>query len=111
MNQKLPNATVALVLAIISYVACCFSYGIGGIVLSIIALVLANKDRKTYLLQPENYDNYSQVKTARILAIVALILSVLIILSSLGALLFFGSMEGLQNWAEEMQRQQMEAAQ
>lgn len=111
MNQKLPNATLALVLAIIAYVACCFSYGLGGIVLSIIALVLANKDRKTYLLQPENYDNYGQVKTARILAIVALALSVLIILLSLGALLFFGSIEGIENWAEEIQRQQMEGVQ
>ncbi|MGO2357875.1 CCC motif membrane protein [Mesonia sp.] len=111
MNQKLPNATLALVLAIISYVACCLSYGIGGIVLSIIALVLANKDRKTYLLQPENYDNYSQVKTARILAIIGLILSGLLILSAVGALIFYGSLDGIENWAEEIQRQQIESAQ
>jgi len=110
MNQKLPNATVSLVLAIVSYVACCF-YGIGGIVLSIIALVLANKDKKTYLLQPENYDNYGQVKTARILAIVALILSTLVFLTCVGAIIFFGSAEGIQQWAEEMQKQQIEAAQ
>ncbi|TXK79363.1 CCC motif membrane protein [Mesonia sp. K4-1] len=111
MTQKLPNATLALVLAIISYVACCLSYGLGGLVLSIIAFVLANKDRKTYLLNPENYDNYGQVKTARILAIVALILSALIVISSIAALLFFGSLEGLEQWANEMQQQQIEAAQ
>jgi len=111
MNQKLPNATLALVLAILAYVACCLSSGLGGIVLSVVALVLANKDRKTYLLQPENYSNYGQVKTARTLAIVALILSGLILLSALGALLFFGSIEGIENWAEEIQRQQMEGVQ
>lgn len=111
MNQKLPNATLALILAIISYIACCISSGLGGVILAIIALILANKDRKTYSLQPENYDNYSQVKTARILAIISLVLSGLILLASLGALLFFGSIEGIENWAEEIQRQQMEAAQ
>lgn len=110
MTQKLPNATLALVLAIISYVACCF-YGLGGIVLSVIALVLANKDKKAYLLQPENYDNYGQVKTARILAIIALILSTLIFLFCVGAILFFGSLEGLEQLANEMQQQQIEAAQ
>ncbi|PZD77038.1 CCC motif membrane protein [Mesonia sp. K7] len=108
-NRKLPNATISLVLGIISYVACCFSWGIGGIVLSGIALYLSNKDRKTYALAPEQYDNYSQVKTARIIAIIGLVLAILFFITCMVMLVSFGSMEAVEEWAKEMQQAQLEA--
>jgi hypothetical protein len=76
-QQKLPNATLSLVLGIISFIACCCSAGIGGLIFSGIALLLANKDLKLYKQEPELYSNYSQLNTARIIAIVGLILAVL----------------------------------
>ena len=76
-QQKLPNATIALVLGILSYLCCCFSAGIGGIILSGIAFFLTTKDENLYKQYPENYSNYSQVKTAKIVAIIGLVLGVL----------------------------------
>ncbi len=78
-QRKLPNATISLVLGIISFVCCCFG-GIGGLILSGIALILANKDMKLYKQAPEEYSNYSQLKTARVIAIIGLILSIIAIL-------------------------------
>jgi len=105
-NRKLPNVTISLVLGIISFIACCFSWGIGGILLSGIGLFLANKDKKTYLLSPDSYDNYGQLKTARTIAIIGLILGVLTLLLIVVMLVMFGGIAGL----EEFQRQQMEQA-
>ena len=78
-NQKLPNATISLVLAILSLIGCCCTSGIGGVILSCIALFLTNKDEKTYAENPELYSNFSQVKTAKIIAIISLVLSVIIL--------------------------------
>ena len=89
-QQKLPNATISLVLGIISFIACCFSSGFGGLILSGIALFLANKDKKTYNENPDQYENYSQVKTARIIAIIGLILAIIIVLIFIGAMIIFG---------------------
>ena len=79
-QQKLPNATISLVLGIISFFCCCFSWGIGGMLLSGIALFLVKKDTKLYSENPDLYDNFSQVKTARIIAIIGLILGALTLL-------------------------------
>ena len=79
-QQKLPNATISLVLGIISFICCCFSWGIGGMLLSGVALLLTKKDTKLYAENPELYSNFSQVKTARIIAIIGLILGALTLL-------------------------------
>ena len=81
-QQKLPNVTIALVLGIISFIACCCSAGIGGLIFSGIAFFLVTKDEKLYSLQPEIYENYSQLKTAKIIAIIGLALSVISLLYS-----------------------------
>lgn len=73
MEQKLPNATIAIVLSILGLLCCCF-YGVPGLILGGIALILVNQDEKKYRAQPENYTNYSTVKTAKILAIIAIVL-------------------------------------
>jgi hypothetical protein len=78
-KQKLPNATAVLILGIASIVTCC-CYGILGLILGIIALVLAKKDLALYAENPELYDNYSNLNTGKILAIIGIVLSALSIL-------------------------------
>ena len=63
-QQKLPNATTSIVLGSVSFICCCFSAGIGGVILSGIALFLTKKDESLYAQQPDLYSNYSQIKTA-----------------------------------------------
>lgn len=77
-QNKLPNATAVLILGIFSILTC-WCYGVLGILLAIIALVLANKDMKLYNENPENYSNVSNLKTGRIMAYIGLALSVLFI--------------------------------
>ncbi len=74
-QQKLPNVTIALVLGIISFLCCFCSSGLGGVLMSGIALFLTNKDAKTYAANPENYNNFSQLKTAKIIAIIGLVIA------------------------------------
>ncbi|QWX84530.1 DUF4190 domain-containing protein [Cellulophaga sp. HaHaR_3_176] len=75
-QQKLPNVTIALVLSIVSFLCCCFSMGIGGIILSGIALFLISKDTKLYNQNPQEYSNFSALKTAKIVAIIGLVLAI-----------------------------------
>jgi len=75
-QQKLPNVTIVIVLSIIGLVCCCVA-GIPGILFGGIGLILALKDEKLYKENPNDYSNYSQLKTAKILAIVALAIGVL----------------------------------
>lgn len=76
-QQKLPNATAIIVLAIISYLCCCF-YGF-GIIPAIIALVLAMGSQKKYNADPQQYSNISTIKTGKIVAIIGLILNIVMI--------------------------------
>jgi beta-lactamase regulating signal transducer with metallopeptidase domain len=105
-EQKLPNATVSLILGIISFIACCLSSGFGGVILSAIALYLANKDLKMAQPNPELYENYNTVKTAKIIAIVGLVLAAITAIMSIVLLIIFGSVDAIQEWAQEMQAAQ-----
>jgi len=67
--KQLPNATTVMVLGILSIVTC-FCYGIIGVILGIIALVIAKKDFQLYRENPEVYDGYSNLNTGRICAII-----------------------------------------
>jgi len=78
-QQKLPNATISIILGIISFIGCCCTSGFGGIILSGIAFFLAKKDEKKYIENPELYSNYGQVKTAKIIAIIGLVLGLIIV--------------------------------
>jgi len=101
-QQKLPNVTISLVLGIISFVACCCTSGIGGVLFSGIALFLANKDRKTYFENPENYSNYSQLKTARIVAIIGLALAVLSLIVSIFYIISLGGWNAYMEHQREL---------
>ena len=94
-QQKLPNATVVLVLGICSIVSC-ICYGIFGLILGIVALVLAKKDLETYKANPALYSNYSNLSVGRILAIVGLVLSILYIILIVCLFMYIG-MEAFQN--------------
>lgn len=73
-KQKLPNATAVLILGILSILTCCCG-GIIGLILGIVALILAQKDMKLYLESPELYSGYPNLNTGKILAIIGIILS------------------------------------
>lgn len=77
-KQKLPNGLIVLIFGILSIFTCCF-YGIPGLILGIVAIILAQKDLTKYRENPELYSNASQVKTGKVLAIIGLILSLLFI--------------------------------
>jgi uncharacterized protein MpPF26 len=101
-KQKLPNATAVLVLGILSILTCC-CYGIVGLILGIVALILAKKDMALYAANPENYEGFSNINTGRILAIIGIVLSSVYLLINLYMWIFIGA-EGMQ----EMQQNLME---
>ena len=94
-KQTLPNSTGILVLGILSIVTCCF-YGVVGLALGIVALVMAKKSIKLYKEAPENYTGYSNIKTGKVLAIIGIILNILLLIAIVGVISFFGY-EALQN--------------
>ncbi len=104
-QQALPNATGVLVLGILSIVFC-FCYGIIGITLGIIALIMGNKAIKLYLNAPESYSesSYKNVKAGKTCAIIGLCLSsiyiifLIIYIGILGAALGTGLMQGFGNF-------------
>lgn len=104
-QQKLPNVTIAIVLAIVSFICCCFSAGIGGILLSGIALFLVNKDAKLYKQNPEDYSNFSTLKTAKTVAIIGLVLGVITLLWSIFSIVSMGGWEGYMEQNQELLEQ------
>mgnify|MGYP001454520942 CR=1 FL=1 len=99
----LPNATAVLILGIVGIIGCC-CYG-GGVILSIIALVLASKDMRLYRANPHMYTpgSYSNLNAGRICAIIGLILSLLSIISMV-------TMIGLVGWEALQDPQAMQEA-
>ncbi|MBT0549640.1 CCC motif membrane protein [Riemerella anatipestifer] len=106
MKQNLPNATLVLVLGILSILGCC-CYGVPGIILGVVALVMYKKDNQLYLANPELYANYSNLTTGRILAIIGIVLSALNVLAYVVLIVLFGfealtDQELLQERIQEM---------
>lgn len=75
-QQPLPNAGGILAMGIIS-IAVCWCYGIFGIALGIISLILGNKAIKLYKENPSQYSesSYKNVNAGRICGIIGLCLS------------------------------------
>lgn len=101
-QQKLPNATTSIVLGSISFICCCFSAGIGGIILSGIALFLTKKDEALYAEQPELYSNFSQVKTAKIIAIIGLVIAALSLAWSIYSIMSIGGWDAYIEQQQEV---------
>ena len=75
-KQMLPNATLALVMGILSIVGCC-CYGVPGVIFGIVAIIISLKAEKLYKQDPESYSGYGNVKAGKIMGVIGLILSVL----------------------------------
>ena len=102
-KQQLPNSTLILVFGILSIVTCC-CYGIIGLILGIVAIVLAKKATALYMENPELYTGFQNVKTGKILAIIGIILSTLTLIYMIWAIATFG-FEGLQD--QELMQERM----
>ena len=87
----LPNSTGVLVMGIIS-IATCWCYGIPGIALGIISLILGGKGKKLYNANPSMYtlSSYKNLKAGHICGIIGLSLSAAYLLFIVVYLLFLG---------------------
>jgi hypothetical protein len=108
-QQPLPNATASLILGIISLPGCCF-YGITGLIIGIIAIVLASKDERLYRLNPAAYTigSYNNTKAGKICAIIGIVLSslyfvVLIFFIAMFGMAVLGNPQALQEALHNMQ--------
>ena len=77
-QQPVPNATVVLVLGILSLVMC-WCYGLIGLILGIIAVVLSSKSKRLYEANPGLYTmgSFNNLKAGRICGIIGICLSAL----------------------------------
>ncbi len=87
----LPNSTGVLVMGIIS-IATCWCYGIPGIALGIISLILGGKAKKLYNANPSSYTltSYKNMKAGYTCAIIGLSLSALYLVFIIIYLLVLG---------------------
>ena len=99
-KRQLPNGTVVLILGILSILTCC-CWGIFGLALGIIALVLAKKDLALYAENPELYSNYNNINTGRILAIIGIVLSSIMLLVTIYSKAVIGD-EAMMKMQKEM---------
>ncbi|WP_237275892.1 CCC motif membrane protein [Tenacibaculum ovolyticum] len=77
-KQKLPNATIALVIGICSIITCC-CYGVIGLPLGITALILGNKAIKLNNENPNEYEGVNNATTGKILGIIGIIFNLVVI--------------------------------
>jgi len=97
-KQPLPKAVAVLVLGIIS-IATAFCYGIPGLVIAIITMVMASGSKKLYNANPALYteSSYKNMNAGRICGIIGLILSIVILITIIYIILFGGSLFALMN--------------
>jgi len=109
-KQKLPNATAVLILGILSILTCC-CWGIIGLILGIVALILAKKDSKLFFENPDAYSGYSNLNTGKILAIIGIILSSIYLIFTIYMKIAFtdAELKGIQeNLIEKIKQNQEE---
>lgn len=90
-QMPVPNSSAVLVLGILSIVGC-FCYTLPGLIMGIIALVLANKANSIYQTNPNSFNtsSYSNLKAGKVCALIGTILSAVGFLIGLIYLLIFG---------------------
>lgn len=76
--DALPDSTAILILGILSILGG-FCYGITGVFVGIIALVMANKPERLYRMEPNRYtvNSYNNLKAGKVCAIIGLCLSII----------------------------------
>jgi len=96
-KQFLPNSSTVLVLGILSipFGLCCYSF-IGGLIMAIIALILASKPMAMYKENTNFYYEtaYKNLNAGRICAIIGLVISGLWFLGLLFYLILWGAILG-----------------
>ncbi|MFH6605161.1 CCC motif membrane protein [Maribacter algicola] len=103
-QQKLPNITIAIVLSILGFICCCIA-GIPAILLGGIALFLLRNDENKYKLDPEGYSNFSQLKTAKIIAWIVLAIGILYLVMTIYNIQQMGGWDAYIEKAMEMSEQ------
>ena len=95
VQMPVPNSTAVLVLGILS-IAICWCYGLFGITMGIIALVLSNKARALYNENPDQYTigSFKNMNAGRVCAIIGTILSALYLVVVIVYLLIVGAAIG-----------------
>ena len=78
-NQKLPNEQAVMILGLTSFVGCCCTSGLLGVILSGIGIYLAGKSEKLLAENPEQY-NPGSLNTWKIVNFVSLGLSVCVLI-------------------------------
>jgi hypothetical protein len=78
-QKNLPNSRTVLVLGILSIVFSSWYFSIVGVVLSIIALVVANRDFSLYYSNKTQYtlSSFNNLKAGRVCAIIGLAVGIL----------------------------------
>jgi len=78
----LPNSTIILVLGILSIVCCC-GYGVPGVILGIIALILAKSATNLYVANPGKFTegSYKNMNAGKICAWIGLSLSIVFLVT------------------------------
>jgi hypothetical protein len=75
-QSKIPMANTTLVLAIISVIGCIF-YGMPGIILALISILLHTRVKEVYKTDPAIYQqSYNTARAGWIIAIISLIISI-----------------------------------
>ena len=91
--HELPNASAVLILGISSLVGCCLSYGLIGLICSIIALMMAKSANELYMQNPGYYteSSYKNLTTGKTCAMISLVLSIVIFIAAILTIVFFGA--------------------
>ena len=105
MLPPLPNATAVLVLGILSIVAC-WCFGLVGLIMGIIALVMASKSTKEY---NENYGHYSEssyknMQAGKVCAIIGTCLSGIILIYYIFYIFVIGAALSFLPWATSLMK-------
>ncbi len=96
--QNLPNSTTVLVLGILAIIFSCWYFSLIGIILSIVALVLSNKDLMMYNANRNAYtlSSYNNLKAGRTCAIIGLVVAVIFLIFVV--LILFGILATMPFW-------------
>ena len=78
-RQNLPNSTLILGLGILSIVFSFWYFSVLGVILSILTLVLANRDLRLYYSNTSQYtlSSFNNVKAGRVCAMIGLLVALI----------------------------------
>ncbi|WP_306352784.1 CCC motif membrane protein [Flavobacterium sp. '19STA2R22 D10 B1'] len=99
-KQKLPNSTTVIITGVLSILTCC-CYGIVGIILGVVTVILANKDTKLYQENPDLYTGEKNLKTGKILGIIGIVLGVIYLIYTIYLYAVVGS-DGIMQMQQDL---------